>query len=374
MDRHSAKVTDPFFALLQAGLWEKEVRFRLSAPVNYKAVFNLASEQSVVGLLAAGLEHVPDVEVKKSVAVTILKKVLASEKRNRSMNAFIGDLSRRLKEAGIDFLLVKGQGVGQCYARPQWRYSGDVDFVFTAAGFEKAKAFFRPLVEAFDPDNDYTRHISITLDSWAVELHADQHAGLSYRIDKVMDRIQSRCLEGGEVRMWDDDGTLVALPSPDNDVFFIFTHFLKHFYKGGIGLRQLCDLCRLLWTYRDSIDRNLLGERLHEMRLMTEWKAFGCYCVTYLGMPAEAMPFWSDAARWKRKAKRINRFILNVGSFGTNRDTSYYTKYPFLVRKAISLGWRVADLLRHGCIFPWNVIRFMPRMLFGGLESAVNGQ
>ena len=72
MDRHSAKVTDPFFALLQAGLWEKEVRFRPSAPVNYKAVFNLASEQSVVGLLAAGLEYVPDVEVAKPVAVTIL--------------------------------------------------------------------------------------------------------------------------------------------------------------------------------------------------------------------------------------------------------------------------------------------------------------
>ena len=138
MDRHSAKVTDPFFALLRAGLWEKEVQLQQFEPVNYKAVFNLASEQSVIGLLAAGMDYVPDLQIKKPGAVTIMKKVLSIEKRNKAMNAFIGDLRRRLEAAEIEFLLVKGQGVGQCYARPQWRYAGDVDFVFTDEGFEKA--------------------------------------------------------------------------------------------------------------------------------------------------------------------------------------------------------------------------------------------
>ena len=374
MDRHDSKITEIFFALLRAGLWEKEVRLQPYAPVDFQAVYELASEQAVVGLLAAGLEHVTDMKIVKADAVPFLKKVFVQENRNKSMNAFIGELRHRLNDAGIDFLLLKGQGVGQCYVRPQWRASGDVDLLFTSDAFEKAKAFFRPLVKAFDPDNDYTRHIGMTLDSWAVELHADQHAGLSYRIDAAMDRIQARCLEGGEVRMWDDSGIAIPLPSPDNDIFFIFVHIMKHFYKGGIGLRQLCDLCRLLWTYRESIDRNLLEERLHEIGMMTEWRAFGYYCVRYLGMPVEAMPFWSDTTRWQRKARRINRFILEVGNFGTNRDTSYYKKYPFMVRKAISLGRRLTDLMRHASIFPLNAFRFLPRTVIGGLESAMNGQ
>ena len=374
MDRHDSKITDVFFALLQAGLWEEEVQLQPYAPVDFQSVFELASEQAVVGLLAAGLEHVTDMKIAKADAVPFLKKVFVLESRNESMNAFIGDLRHRLNDAGIDFLLLKGQGVGQCYVRPQWRSSGDVDLLFTSNAFEKAKNFFRPLVKAFDPDNDFTRHIGMTLDSWAVELHADQHAGLSYRIDAAMDRIQARCLEGGEVRMWDDSGTAIPLPSPDNDIFFIFVHIMKHFYKGGIGLRQLCDLCRLLWTYRESIDRDLLIERLREARMMTEWKAFGYYCVTYLGMPSEAMPFWSHTTKWRRKARRINRFILEVGNFGTNRDTSYYKKYPFMVRKAISLGRRLSDLLRHASIFPLNAFRFLPRTVIGGLESAMNGQ
>lgn len=374
MDSHKSVVTDVFFALLRAGLWEQEVRLQPYLPIDFQAVYDLAVEQSVVGVLAAGLEHVTDMKIVKADAVPFLKKVFNMEGRNGVMNAFIGDLKRRLDETGIGFVLVKGQGVGQCYARPQWRSSGDVDLLFTSDGFEKAKAFFRPLVKSFDPDNDFTRHINMSLDGWSVELHADQHAGLSYRIDADMDRIQTRCLEGGEVRMWDDNGIAIPLPSPDNDIFFIFTHILKHFYKGGIGLRQLCDLCRLLWTYKDSIDRDLLEKRLRSMGLMTEWKAFGCYCVDFLGLPKEAMPFCSESAKWKRKAQRINRFILEVGSFGANRDTSYYKKYPFLIRKAISLGRRIGDLLRHGPIFPLNIFRFLPRMVFGGLESAVNGQ
>ena len=368
------RVTDPFFALLRAGLWEEEVRLSQYDPIDFEGVFDLADNQSVVGLVGAGLEHVSDRKIVKKEAVPFLKKVVKMEQRNDSMNAFIRDLVRQLTDADIPCLLVKGQGVGQCYARPQWRYAGDVDLLFSAVDFEKAKAFFRPLVKSFDPDNDFTRHINTSLDSWEVELHADQHAGLSYRIDKVMDRLQAACLEGGETRTWDVDGIRVKLPSPNNDVLFIFTHILKHFYKGGVGLRQFCDLCRLLWTYRESIDRELLRERLCEMGLMTEWKAFGHYCVSYLGLPADVMPFYDASRRWARKSRRINRFILRVGTFGRNRDMSYYKRYPFLIRKTISLGRRLSDLLSHGAIFPLNTFRFLPRIVFVGLESALNGQ
>lgn len=49
-----------FFALLQAGLWEKDVRLEPNGEIDFSAVLDLAEEQSVVGLLAAGIEHVVD--------------------------------------------------------------------------------------------------------------------------------------------------------------------------------------------------------------------------------------------------------------------------------------------------------------------------
>lgn len=52
--------------MIQAGLWEKEVRLSAFEEVDLAEVYELASEQSIVGLIAAGLEHVVDGSFSKS--------------------------------------------------------------------------------------------------------------------------------------------------------------------------------------------------------------------------------------------------------------------------------------------------------------------
>jgi len=73
---------------------------------------------------------------------------------------------------------------------------------------------------------------------------------------------------------------------------------------------------------------------------MSEWKVFSALAVEWLGMPVEAMPFYSSSALIRWKVRRILLgFVMETGSFGHNRDMSYYNRYPYLIRKAISL-WR----------------------------------
>ena len=107
---------------------------------------------------------------------------------------------------------------------------------------------------------------------------------------------------------------------------------------------------------------------------MSEWKAFAAMAVNDLGMPAEAMPMYDNAAKWSRKAERIKAFVMSVGNFGHNRNMSYYGKYPFLVRKCISMGQRFGDILNHARIFTLDSLRFFPSMLVNGVRSAVNGE
>ena len=368
------KDTDVFFALLRAGLWEKSVRLLPFEPIDFDAVYKVADEQSVVGLIAAGLEHVEDRKVTKPEAVPFLKKVYSLESRNASMNSFIEKTLSEMSAHGIYALLVKGQGIAQCYERPQWRSSGDIDFFFDEENYEKAKSFFSKEVDSPEPEGLYAKHLGLHIDAWTVELHGTLRGGLSARVDKGIDHIQSDTFLNGHVRSWLNGGTEVFLPSPDNDAVFVFTHFLKHFYKGGIGLRQICDWCRLLWTYRDTIDGVLLEKRLRQMKLMSEWKAFAAFAVHSLGMQAEAMPLYDSNPRWSRKASRIQSFILEVGNFGQNRDLSYYNKYPYLVRKTISFGQRCGDLFRHMLIFPLDSMRFFPSIVFQGVRSAVRGE
>lgn len=181
---------------------------------------------------------------------------------------------------------------------------------------------------------------------------------------------------GGAVRSWDNNGVQIFLLKAENDIVYVFTHFLRHFYKGGIDLRQICDWIRLIWTYKEKMDVRLLESRIQKMGLMTEWKAFYALATKYLGMPeiSGAMFQVSGDKKWEKKADLIMEFVLESGYFGHNRDMSYYSKYPFVVRKTISMGRRIADMFKHSRIFPIDTLRFMPYIVINGLRSAARGE
>lgn len=377
--------TDAFLALVSAGLWEdikvdgeglkvNDLPLIFSASIDWQEVNRLAEEQSVVGLVTAGLELVRDVKVPQEVLLQFVGQSLLIEQQNLAMNNFTGGLIEKMRQAGINALLVKGQGVAQCYERPLWRSSGDVDFFLDAENYERAKHFIIPLASSPGHEGEHIKHFEVTIDPWLVELHGTLRCGLSAKIDRVIDNIQRDTFENGRIRYWKNGDVDIPLPEANNDVIFVFTHFIKHFFKGGIGLRQICDWCRLLWTFRDTIDKSLLEERINTMRLGTEWKAFAAFAVEYLGAPSDIMPLYSNETRWKKKALKIKDYILEVGNFGHNRDLSYYSKHTYFVRKAISFGRRCSDMLKHFMRFPKDSILFFGGVLRTGLHAAVRGE
>ena len=366
--------TQAFFALVRAGLWEQDVRLLPYGQIDFNEVYRLAEEQSVVGLVAAGIEHIKDVKVPQEMALKFAGSALQLEEKNTAMNKFIAVLEDKMREDGIYAILVKGQGIAQCYERPLWRACGDIDFLLNDGNYERAVNFMQPLASYHEAEYKDEKHIGFIINSWVVELHGSLISGLSSRIDRTIDEVQRDVFYGGDVRSWRNGSTQVFLPGINNDSIFVFTHFLKHFYRGGIGLRQICDWCRLLWTFREEINKNQLEKVLRRMKLITEWKAFGALAVDYLGMPSEAMPFYSPDIKWKRKAESICYFILEVGNFGHNRDNSYYSKYPYIVRKTMSLGRRCSDLWRHARIFPMNSILYFPNIVYHGLRTVSKGE
>ena len=88
---------DVFFNLVRAGLWEQDVQLALYGIIDFNEVYRLAEEQSVVGLVAAGIEHIVDVKVSQEVALTFVGSALQLEQRNKAMNQFIGVLIEKLK-------------------------------------------------------------------------------------------------------------------------------------------------------------------------------------------------------------------------------------------------------------------------------------
>ena len=368
------KIVDLFFELLRSGLWEQDVALQRFESLDFESVYKLAYEQTVEGLVASGLNHVVDMRIDKAQVLSFMKRSLGLEKRNKRLDDFIARLVQSVKKEGLQLVLMRGQAVARCYSHPEWRTPGDIDFLLAPEDYTRVSDILSSKAESVEIGEFYTHDTSFTFKSLIVELHGTLRCGLSSKMDRVLDGLQQEILTGGHQRIWDDDGVEVFLPEANIDTLLIFTHFLKHFYKGGVGLRQICDWCRVLWAFRDTIDRKRLEDNLRRMRILEVWKGFAAYAVTYLGMPVEAMPLYDSADCWKRKADRIHAFLLEVGNMGNLRDMSYYGKYPFLVRKTISLARRVGDLFRHASIFPVASLRFFPKMMFNGLRSAALGE
>lgn len=326
---------ETFLVLVRAGLWEKDVRLEQYGKIDFEKIYRIAEEQSVVGLVTAGFEQIQDVKAPQEIVLQCIGESLQLEQTNKAMNQFIADLIEKMRKVDIYTLLVKGQAIAQCYEKPLWRASGDVDLLLSDSNYKKAKDFLLPLSTDNKPEERYSKHLGMNIGQCYVEIHGTLRTGLSGKIDRVVDDVQRDVFFGGNVRSWNNGNTQVFLPSPANDVFFVFTHFIKHFYKEGMNLRQICDWCRLLWTFKDSLNHEQLVKRIRKSGLMTEWKAFAALAVEHLGMPAEAMPLYD--VRGRKKAVQILKHILKGEPYSKVRDT-----------------WAIAK------IFPWHTLKFTP--------------
>lgn len=177
--------------------------------------------------------------------------------------------------------------------------------------------------------------------------------GLSEKTDDVVDKVIEKAVNNYKSLELDES---VVVPRVDEHVFLVFTHFLRHFFIEGVGLRQISDWCRMLWKYRDELDMKLLESRIRRAGLMGEWRAFAALAVDYLGMPSESMPFYKS--RYTAKGSRILKRVLMSGNFGRNNDLSYRSKYDGLAYKFVATWRRLWDFASLVPVFPIDAPKF----------------
>lgn len=367
-----------FIQLIKAGLWEQGVRLNdcldNSRKLDIAELNRLANEQALSGILAIGLEHVKDVKMNIEEVLPIMESSMSIQAANSGMDVFIAELFADFKAEKISAVLVKGQGIAQCYERPLWRACGDVDLLLIGDNYSQAQSFLLPKAVEIEEEVVLRKHQGLKIKDYMVELHGTLHSELSRRVDKVLDDVVDKMFGNQEFRFWKNGDSDIPLPSANHDAVLIFSHILQHFYKQGIGLRQICDWCRLLWTYRNEIDVEYVEGRIKKMGLMSEWKAFAALAVDSLGMPVEAMPLYDSGKKWSRKASKILDFIFYCGNFGHNIDSSYYWKHSYIVRKAISFRHRFSNFIRRVGIFPLDSLAFFFNSLVGSFKAVARGK
>lgn len=173
---------EAFFAILRAGLWESNVQLSTFEGIDYHDVYRLSEEQSVVGLILAGIERLKSanasIDLSQVQLLQWIGEVQMIEQRNKATNAFVADLIEKLRKQDVYTLLLKGQGIAQCYEKPLWRTCGDVDLLLSYDNYCKAKEYLTKIASHVDAEREDTLHLGMTIDSWVVELHGSLRCGL----------------------------------------------------------------------------------------------------------------------------------------------------------------------------------------------------
>ena len=74
--------------MVRAGLWEQDIQLPQYERVNYKAVMRLAEEQSIVGIVTSGIEHLVDNKIPQDDLWLFIMLALQIEQQNQTLNEY----------------------------------------------------------------------------------------------------------------------------------------------------------------------------------------------------------------------------------------------------------------------------------------------
>lgn len=363
-----------FFNILRKGLWDRsETDIDYSADLRvWRDVLGLSFSQTVVGIIADGLSTCPQGVVPSEVSMRLISASVSTAQRNEQMNVMISQLIPTFEKFDLPVVIVKGQAIAQCYKNPFSRTPGDIDLVVKPEDYERTKVVIKELSRDEGTDDSCVKHFAATVGNIEVEVHGTIHTSLSKRINDTLDEIQAELLADGGSCLWNCYGANVSVPSANFDVLYIFLHLLQHFFCGGLGLRQLCDMAMSLHVHNDDIDKQKLIWHLERMGLVSEWKAFVAFLVNYLSLLEQEAPLYDS--KYINQADRIWEYVRKTGNFGKNKSRRYGINSSYLLRKAESLIRNASCFINHIRLFPSDSIKFFGYYFVQGINTAIKGE
>jgi len=384
VDRTPKRAQRQFLALVRYGIGTQEPAPSgtpdplFDAGLEWEALHSLAAQQGMVGFVTDGIGRLqgPAAPVEDDERLDpFLSDLLAIERRNRRLDGFIPKLTTRLEEDGLHPVVVKGQVLARLYPFPEHRESGDIDLLILPDEYPKAKEILLPKATKVEAEAPEILHQGMFFGKVEVELHGSIATQMAPRLDRLVNAMMAEELSADRRERVTLEGVLVPVPSDRFNLIYVFVHFLQHYWGGGVGFRQLLDWAHLVASRAKSVDAAQLKADLKALGLLRLWRVFAGFAVEVFGIDPVRMPLYKKV--WRRKNRRIVRFIFRSGNFGkafghAARDKS---KESYAKRKWRSL-WElvVRDRLRHFGTFPGASLRFFFGATRYGLRRLSQGE
>lgn len=233
-----------------------------SIKLDYQKLFDLANQHQISALIYNQIYNFDDfpVELKEIWKSQTFKiNVIQTRKTMKMLQVYEQFLNQNLK-----VLIVKGLICRSLYPQPDNRQSNDEDLYVQKEEFEKTK------------DILLKNNFAVVLESNDVTTFIDPVSGLSIELHTALFSLESKAY-GNYQKYFDHafdecivhqiDGVNVYSLEYSQHLLFLILHFIKHFFHGGVGIRQVADIVMYSEAYGDRIDWDSLYAVLKDLNI-----------------------------------------------------------------------------------------------------------
>ena len=280
-------MTKEFIYLLQ--LLESVVN-RHPAPlppdgISWEALYQDANSQSLCAIVFAAVDSLlGEVRPPEGIMQAWRMQAILLGTAQMQKNHALKKLLMRVDAEGLRVLLVKGPVLASLYPSPASRTSVDADVLIESADLQAVSRVFEDEGYSFNEEASTDNENTFIGEFLNVELHErlwEEAAGRRYdRLDALgigrMDNAVNIEVAGIKMR---------TLP-PQEMMFYLIYHMVKHFFVCGIGIRYISDLTLYAENYADAINWDKFWADIDSLEYMSFAKCFLHLCVKYMGLSA----------------------------------------------------------------------------------------
>lgn len=306
-----------YFNILRNYLWKDSAS--VEGMENWDDVIRLAATQGTLPLLAdfalkqkenAG----PSVQQKMQMRQMVMQNMLHRQK----LHIYLRLVKECLDNAGIPFVVLKGDGLAALHPNPDMRIMSDVDIWVGQERFHEACHVLRTLPDVLTEDKqeeEGTRHFNLHWENaqYVIEVHPVTHAFPSKKENAHYQEWEKTNILHPQLTILLNDEQY-NIPPCEFNVFYVFLHMWHHYLDKGLHVKQMIDWVLVLHDYAKNQSQQYnqqLCEELKFYHLIEPWQAFGWVAVNYLGLPANEMPRYNDDKRTKHQAELLLNYMLS---------------------------------------------------------------
>ena len=241
---------------------------------DWQRFYAFAKKQTLVGIIMEGISRLPKaVAPKQGLLMNWFMMSQNISRQNMMLNAATAKIYNKVKAAGYDCCILKGQANAAMYANPAARTPGDVD-MWVNASREEIRQLAQTLAkENGRIDEESYNHIALTTNAISVELHYTPGFMANFTYNRRLQQwfresIDAQCRN--MIALPDEAGEVAAPTAAFNAVYQLY-HLYHHYFYEGVGLRQVVDYYYVILNFELGVlNCRLRDEELKNCELETQ--------------------------------------------------------------------------------------------------------